>query len=205
MYLLTRQEQELAMRIANNLEITETHRGYELIRTSPESMPMDFSEVTNTFCPTQRRLYVSKILGIPSKTSKSMAMGSIEHASIALVFNKVRIARSDGRKISEVADELESIAFDDDSIIAALWSDNDLESIEKYCVDGGFSYQGALPEFVDVAKQFIRIEANRLRGLGPLVDAFPDIIAIEEFVDGTSLGMNKGSWCKTLMTRTLSS
>jgi len=192
MYLLTKQEQETAIRIAKGQEIVATQRGYNLGQRPSVGIPLVFSEVTSTFCPTQRKIYVSRVLGIPTKTSKAMAMGSTEHASISIVFNKVKNAQSEGDEMSQVAEELMAIASTDDSVVATLWAENGLDSIEKYCLDSELSYQDALPEFLSVAKKILLMEATRLRQIATSMTIIPSIAAVEEYIDGFPLGMNRG-------------
>jgi CRISPR/Cas system-associated exonuclease Cas4 (RecB family) len=121
-----------------------------------------------------------------------MALGSMEHASASIVFKKVKSAQSCGGEMNHVAEELEAIASCDESATAALWSDNNLDNIEKYCSDAEISYQDTLPEYLAVVKEFLLLEANRLRQKYPLTNTAPAILAIEEYIDGYGLGVNRG-------------
>lgn len=167
-------------------------RGYEIEQRPPECISLDFSEVTSTFCPTRRRIFISRILGVPGKTNKNMALGSIEHASASIVFKKVKAAQLKRIEMCRVAIELEGIASTDENITAALWSENNLENIEKYCFDAELSYQTVIPEFIATARRFLLAEANRLKQPGIFTDDFPGMVAIEDYIDGSALGMNKG-------------
>jgi len=192
MYLLTSQEQEEAMHNSNMYGDSITLRGDRDFQPTLTNIALNYSEVASTFCPTRRNIYLSRVLGIPGKTNYSMALGSIEHASVSITFNKVKTAQSGCENLCQVAEELESLAGSDEEILSLLWSNDNLESIEKYCVDFNYHYQQALPGFLDVVKRLLQKEAFRLRRSESSNNGIPNILAIEEFIDGHYFGMNRG-------------
>jgi CRISPR-associated protein Csa1 len=200
MYLLTNEQQEYIVNELSKESSTIQQRGFDIQLFNPGDIKIAFSEVSSTFCPTRRDIFLTKVQKIIPRVKAEMVKGGFMHAATAIAFKELQNGQNKGKNLSDIAKSLFEIGSSVDNIMSILWQEDRFTNIQTFCEQEGHSFDEIIPSYINIAKEMFNYEAQRILSYHEENNRrIPKILDIEEYFDGSPLGLSKGRIDATLM------
>ncbi len=182
MYLFNYEEEDS---IERKLEDVSDHlRGWNLEKKFHELRKLNITQITNTFCKTDRRI-LQIYKGVDYGTSESMLIGASIHSVVEEIFDKAVFNTQEKRHINEILAQLK----DNNRIEQQLWAGGRLQEMENL-FNNKEEYEMKLNDLKETLRKIIDFEIARLTD--PTLNNAVKILDLERFVQGFPLDLRNG-------------
>ena len=159
-------------------------RGWTLDKRFNTLRNLNISEITNTFCRTDRKIFQT-YKGVNYGTSEAMVIGASIHSVVEEVFDSVVFDAQESRPIHETLAQLKNSS----GIEQQIWIGGKMQGMRNlYSSDA--EYVLKLNNLKDILREIIDFEVGRFSD--PTLNGQVKILDLERFVHGLPLAVSYG-------------